>query len=136
DPLELRKACAEFAMKFVRLQREQRKRLGMIGDWEWSYLTMDKALVAKEIEAVGQLIRDGYIFRGKKPVLWCASCETALAENAVEYGPHVAPSVFVKFRVAEWPAAVRAAAGFPDGNTPASVVVWTTTPWTLPANVA
>ncbi len=136
DPLALRKACAEFAMKFVRVQREQRKRVGAVGDWEHPYLTMDKALVATEIEAVGRLIREGYIFRGKKPVLWCSSCETALAENAVEYGPHVAPSVYVKFRVTAWPEAFRKAVGGAVAGRPADAVIWTTTPWTLPANVA
>ncbi|MEK7475116.1 MAG: isoleucine--tRNA ligase [Candidatus Coatesbacteria bacterium] len=135
DPLELRRACAEYAMKWVKVQREQRKRTGALGDWERPYLTMDKSLEAAEIEAVGKLIRGGYIFRGKKPVYWCATCETALAENSVEYGPHVAPSVYVRFRVKEWPASFPAAAR-PAGAKPVSVVVWTTMPWTLPANVA
>ncbi len=136
DALELRRACAEYALKWVHIQREQRKRVGAVGDWEHPYTTMDKGLEAVEVEVVGKLIRDGYIFRGKKPVLWCASCETALAENAVEYGPHIAPSIFVTFRVAEWPEEVRRMPGFPTDKKPAGVVVWTTTPWTLPANVA
>lgn len=131
DPLALRKACAEYARKWVTHQMAERKRLGLQGDWERPYLTMDKALVAREIEAVGRLIRDGFIYRGKKPVLWCATCETALAENAVEHKPHTAPSIYVKFRVTGWPAGLAA-----DTPKPVSVVIWTTTPWTLPANVA
>jgi len=136
DPLELRRACAEYALKWVHIQRDQRKRVGAVGDWEHPYTTMDKALEAAEVEAVGTMIRDGYIFRGKKPVLWCASCETALAENAVEYGPHVAPSIFVGFKVAEWPAGAKQVLEAAERHRVAHVVVWTTTPWTLPANVA
>jgi isoleucyl-tRNA synthetase len=134
DPLELRRACAAYAAKWVRHQREERKRVGAVGDWDRPYLTMDNALVAAEIEAVGRLIRAGYIFRGKKPVLWCWSCETALAENAVEFGPHVAPSVYVRFPVDRWPGGSPPCA-LPPAK-PVSVVIWTTTPWTLPANVA
>jgi len=135
DPLELRRSCAEYAMKWVKIQRGERKRTGALGDWDHPYLTMDKRLEAAEIEAVGKMIRAGYIFRGKKPVYWCSTCETALAENSVEYGPHVASSVYVRFRVKSWPAAFPAAAR-PDGRKPVSVVVWTTMPWTLPANAA
>ncbi|MEK7766622.1 MAG: isoleucine--tRNA ligase, partial [bacterium] len=134
DPLDLRRACRDYAMKWVRVQREQRKRVGALGDWEHPYLTMDKDMTAAEIECVGRLIRAGYIFRGKKPVLWCASCETALAENSVEHGPHVAPSVYVRFPVTAWPpflATLRAQLA-----KPVSAVIWTTTPWTLPATVA
>jgi isoleucyl-tRNA synthetase len=133
-PLELRRACAEYAMKWVNVQKEQRKRMGMLADWERPYLTMDPAAEAVEIECAGRMIQDGYIVRGRKPVLWCATCETALAENSVEYGPHVAPSIFVRFRVSEWTPAL---AKLPiPGAKPAHVVIWTTTPWTLPANVA
>ena len=99
----MRRSCANYAMKWVKVQRDQRRRTGALGDWERPYLTMDKSLEAAEIEAVGKLIRAGYIFRGKKPVHWCATCETALAENSVEYGPHVAPSIYVRFRVKAWP---------------------------------
>ena len=133
-PLELRKACAEYARKWIGVQKGRLKRLGAVGDWEHPYLTMDRDVEAREVEAVGKLILDGYISRGKKPVLWCFSCETALAENAVEYGPHTAESVFVRFRVEEWPSA-SAQAG-KKAVKPAYVVIWTTTPWTLPANVA
>ncbi len=134
DPLALRKACAEYARKWIDVQMTERKRLGLQADWDRPYLTMDKALVAREIEAVGRLILDGFIFRGKKPVLWCASCETALAENAVEHKPATAPSIYVSFRVADWPAALHAVAA--KTAKPVSAVIWTTTPWTLPANVA
>ncbi len=134
NPLELRRACHEYALKWMRVQREQRKRVGALGDWERPYLTMDKELAAMEIESVGKLIRNGYIFRANKPVLWCATCETALAENAVEYEPHVAPSIYVRFKVKTWPPFL--ASLKLQLEKPAHVVIMTTTPWTLPANVA
>jgi len=136
QPLELRKACADYARRWIAVQKERFRRLGAIGDWEHPYTTMDADLEAREIECVGRLILDGFITRGKKPVLWCASCETALAENAVEYGPHESHSVYVKFRVKEWSPAAQPALKKAVPLKPISVVIWTTTPWTLPANVA
>jgi isoleucyl-tRNA synthetase len=134
DPLELRKACRDYAMKWVNIQKGQRRRTGLLGDWDRPYLTMDRAMVAAELECAGQLIRDGYIFRGKKPVYWCATCETAQAENSVEYGPHESPSVWVRFPIRRLPEGLAGLAAKLDR--PAFAVIWTTTPWTLPANVA
>lgn len=134
EPLQLRRACADYAMKWVRVQKEQRRRMGTLADWERPYLTMDRELEAVEIESVGRMIRDGYIYRGRKPVIWCATCETALAENAVEYQPHVAPSIYVRFLVTGWPAALEKAR--PPSAKPVYAVIWTTTPWTLPGNTA
>ena len=127
--LEVRKRCKEHARKFVDLQKSEFKRLGIFGDWENAYLTMDPQYEALEIEAFGRMWKDGLIYRGLRPIHWCPSCETALAEAEIEYGEHTSPSVYVKF-----PLKSSQGEGIPD--LPASVLVWTTTPWTLIANVA
>ena len=128
DRTSFRRQAAEFAQKFVAIQREEFKRLGIVGEWEKPYLTMTPEYEGKIVEAFADLVEGGYIYRQKKPVYWCISCETALAEAEVEYAPHISPSIMVKFPVvsgAPWPV---------EKNT--SVLIWTTTPWTLPANVA
>jgi isoleucyl-tRNA synthetase len=116
---ELRKLCRDYAEKYIDVQRRQFKRCGVFGDWEHPYLTMSSQYEAEVIGALADMVGDGYIYRGKKPIYWCATCRTALAEAEVEYADHVSPSVYVKF---------------PVGSEFA--VVWTTTPWTLPANLA
>src|SRR5438552_2591084 len=121
-PLEVRKRCEAFARKFIDIQREQFKRLGVFGDWEHPYLTMSPSYEAEVIGALADMVGDGFIYRGKKPVYWCATCRTALAEAEVEYADHVSPSVYVKFAV--------------KGRDKEFAVIWTTTPWTLPANLA
>ncbi|HWI54049.1 MAG TPA: isoleucine--tRNA ligase, partial [Desulfobacteria bacterium] len=123
-----RKKCKEYALKYVNIQREEFKRLGVRADWDNPYLTLQPYFEAKQIEVFGEMAKRGYIYKGLKPVYWCASCETALAEAEVEYGDKKSASIFVKFRVNQGKGVL------PEDNT--YVVIWTTTPWTLPANVA
>jgi len=124
--LEFRKKAHDYAMKYVANQREQFKRLGVLGDWDNPYLTLSHEYEEAIIRSFNDLYNQGFIQRGLKPVNWCFKCETALAEAEVEYEDHTSPSVFVKFKVKEdrgW---------LKDGY----LVIWTTTPWTLIANVA
>ncbi|MCL6635330.1 MAG: class I tRNA ligase family protein, partial [Peptococcaceae bacterium] len=127
-PLEFRKKCKEFALKFVDIQREEFKRLGVRGQWDKPYLTLMPHFEARQIGVFGEMAKKGYIYKGLKPVYWCASCETALAEAEVEYGEKQSPSIYVRFPVKDGRGVL------PAENT--YVVIWTTTPWTLPANVA
>jgi len=119
---EMRKRCRAFAEKYIGIQRKQFQRLGVFGDWQQPYLTMNPQYEAEIIGALADMVADGFVYRGKKPVYWCASCRTALAEAEVEYADHTSPSVFVKFPV--------------QGKANEFAVIWTTTPWTLPANLA
>lgn len=128
DKIEFRKKAVEYAMKFVGIQREEFVRLGCIGDWENPYLTLKNEYESAIIGVFRKLLKNGYIYRQLKPVYWCASCETALADAEVEYADHTSPSIFVKFPVISLPT--------PHFPLPAFVLIWTTTPWTLPANVA
>ncbi len=129
---EIRRMCREYAAKFVGIQREEFERLGVVGDWAAPYLTMDFAYEATEIRELARVVASGDLYRGKKPVHWCAACRTALAEAEVEYRDVSSPSVYVAFPLQEpYPAPLAALAG-----TPVDVVIWTTTPWTLPANLA
>ncbi|HEY2388285.1 MAG TPA: isoleucine--tRNA ligase [Candidatus Binatia bacterium] len=129
---EIRKLCREYAAKFVGIQREEFERLGVIGDWAKPYLTMDFAYEATEIRELAKVVKSGDLYRGKKPVHWCAACRTALAEAEVEYKDVSSPSVYVAFALREpYPKELAALAG-----TPVDAVIWTTTPWTLPANLA
>lgn len=128
SPVEFRKRCKDYALEFAGIQREEFKRLGVRGDWEHPYYTLLPHYEAQQIRIFGEMAKRGYIYKGLKPVYWCASCETALAEAEVEYHDKVSPSIYVKFPV-------RDSKGlFPVEDT--YVVIWTTTPWTLPANVA
>ena len=122
-----RKQAEAFAERFIGLQREEFKRLGVLGDWDRPYKTMAKEFEAKVLHAFRVLLKEGYIYRGLKPVLWCITCETALAEAEVEYKDKTSPSVYVAFPIKD--------AAQPDLRG-ASVLIWTTTPWTLPANRA
>ena len=133
DRLEFRKLARAYAEKYVSIQREEFKRLGIMGDWEQPYLTMDYGYEKATLESFGQLVEKGYVYRGLKPVNWCLKCETALAEAEVEYADHVSDSVFVKFKLKNDDKAKLL--GIPSGKE-ASIVIWTTTPWTLIANVA
>ena len=129
---EFRRLCREYADKYVGIQREEFRRLGVLGDWEAPYRTMDPLYEAVEVREFGKFLERGAIYRGRKPVLWCASCQTALAEAEVEYEQHTSPSIYVAFALKEpYPAPL---AGF--SGQPIDVVIWTTTPWTLPANLA
>lgn len=132
DRVALRQACREYAQHWIEVQRGQFMRLGVRGDWDHPYLTMHAAFEAKLVEVFGELVEAGFIYRGLKPVLWCAVCETALADAEVEYEPHVSHSIYVRFPVREDPNGV-----FPtEERLPAYVLIWTTTPWTIPANLA
>jgi isoleucyl-tRNA synthetase len=122
DPVEIRQACDAYARKYIDIQRRQFKRLGILGDWDNPYLTLDKQYEADELRLLADLIEKGFVYRGKKPVYWSIPARTALAEAEVEYHDHTSRSVYVKFPV--------------EGQQDAFVVIWTTTPWTLPANLA
>jgi isoleucyl-tRNA synthetase len=122
DAVTIRKACEASARKYIDLQREQFKRLGVLADWENPYLTLNKEYEADELRLFADIVEKGFVYRGKKPVYWSIPCRTALAEAEVEYQDHVSQSVFVKFAVV--------------GQPKTFVVIWTTTPWTLPANLA
>ncbi|HOW42555.1 MAG TPA: isoleucine--tRNA ligase [Candidatus Omnitrophota bacterium] len=126
DQVEFRKKAHDYAMKYVALQREEFKRLGVFGEWENPYLTLSHEYEEGIVASFATLVKKGYIYRGLKPVNWCYKCETALAEAEVEYENHTSPSIFVKFALQDAPL-------FPDGG---FLVIWTTTPWTLIANVA
>jgi isoleucyl-tRNA synthetase len=97
--IEIRKRCREYADKYINIQREEFKRLGVFGQWESPYLTMDFSYQAIILREFGKFVSRGLVYKGKKPVHWCASCQTALAEAEVEYADKTSPSVFVKFRV-------------------------------------
>ena len=127
--LALRDACREYALRYVDIQREEFRRLGVWGDWDRPYLTLDPEYEARQIEVFGEMATKGYIYKGKKPVYWCPSCETALAEAEIEYQDHRSPSIYVRFPV-------RDSLGKFDLAQPVDVLIWTTTPWTLPANLA
>ena len=129
--LEIRKLCREYAGQFVNIQRDEFKRLGVFGDWENPYLTMDYGYEATIVRELGTFAGNGSVYKGKKPVYWCGSCETALAEAEVEYADHESPSIFVKFSL---PDAAKALSSLKDRQV--SIVIWTTTPWTLVANLA
>ncbi|MBI4371836.1 MAG: isoleucine--tRNA ligase [Elusimicrobia bacterium] len=129
DAPKFRRDAAAFARRFIALQTAEFKRLGVLGDWDRPYTTMDPGYEAEILRAFRLLVRQGLVYRGLKPVLWCVSCETALAEAEVEYKEKTSPSVYVGLPVVAASAAAPEAAG-------AEILVWTTTPWTLPANVA
>jgi len=132
-PVELRGICREFALGYVRNQTEQFKRLGVLGDWEHPYLTLAPEFEARQIEVFGEMAMKGYIYKGLKPVYWCPECQTALAEAEIEYGEDPCYSVYVKFAVKD-DRGVLSAAGVDVSKT--YFVIWTTTTWTLPANLA
>ncbi|HAH21084.1 MAG: isoleucine--tRNA ligase [Omnitrophica WOR_2 bacterium GWF2_43_52] len=124
--IEFRKKAYAYAMRFVTIQKEEFMRLGIFGDWNNPYLTLDKRYEYEIVRALGELVRNGFICRGLKPVNWCSTCETALAEAEVEYEDKASPSIYVKFKIID-------GSLFPKDS---SLVIWTTTPWTLYANVA
>ncbi len=124
EPAEIRRRCTEFAKGFIDIQRASFKRLGVFGDWENPYLTMDPAYEANILRVFAKLVENGSIYQSKKPVQWSYGAQTALAEAEVEYVDKVSPAIFVKFPLV---------AGDLAGK--ASIPIWTTTPWTLPANL-
>ena len=128
---EFRKACEEFAEDFIQKQMAGFKRLGVVGDWENPYRTMDKHFEAQEVKVFGRMFDKGYIYKGLKPVTWCPFCATAVAEADIEYQDDPCTSVYVKFPVAD---DLGKLAGFDLRK--AFFVIWTTTIWTLPGNMA
>ena len=122
SPAEIRRECEAYARKYIDHQRTQFKRLGVFGDWENPYLTLDKKYEADELRLFADIVEKGFVYRGKKPVYWSIPCRTALAEAEVEYADHVSQSIFVKCPV--------------EGQDDTFLIIWTTTPWTLPANLA
>ncbi len=125
---ELRALCREYALQFVDVQRSEFKRLGVLGNWDDPYLTLNPEYEAGNVEIFKHMYLDGSIYKGRKPIHWCIRCHTALAEAEIEYADETSESIYVAFRFTSptpW-----------DAEGPASVLIWTTTPWTLPANVA
>ena len=138
DAKTFRNACREYAAKQVDTQRKDFKRLGVLGDWERPYLTMDYKFEADIVRALGRIIEAGHVQQGFKPVHWCIDCGSALAEAEVEYKDKTSPAIDVRFEVLDDEALKTRVQCVPDheGQGPISVVIWTTTPWTLPANQA
>ncbi len=140
DATAIRRLCRDYAEKFYNVQREEFQRLGVLGDWQQPYLTMNPAYEATIIREFGRFVERGGVYKGLKPVLWCTSDQTALAEAEVEYEDHTSPSIYVKFPLVSPPKILGASSifnmAFPAEVKRLSVVIWTTTPWTLPANQA
>ena len=130
--VEKRRECRKYAEKFVNLQREEFKRLGVLAEWDNPYLTMTYDYEATTVNEFAKLLLKGEIYKGKKPVYWCAHCKTALAEAEVEYADHHTPSIYVKFSMISDISSVRPKLK----GEKVSAVIWTTTPWTIPANLA
>jgi isoleucyl-tRNA synthetase len=129
DPVEKRRRCREYALRFIDVQREEFRRLGVFGDWDNPYLTMAPAYQAVIAREFGRFVGRGIVYKGLKPVHWCMHCKTALAQAEVEYEEQRTPSVYVKFPL------IDPHPDLPDAPRQ-SLVIWTTTPWTLPANMA
>ncbi|ADY73289.1 Isoleucyl-tRNA synthetase [Desulfurobacterium thermolithotrophum DSM 11699] len=128
DPIDVRKKCREYATNWVNIQREEFIRLGVIGDWKNPYITMDPKYQADIVRELGKFYERGLVHRAKKPVYWCPNCVTALAEAEIEYADEVSPSIYVAFKIIN-----DKGINLPENT---YLVIWTTTPWTLPANVA
>ena len=137
-PTEFRRACREYAGKQVNMQRDEFKRLGVFGDWQNPYLTMDFNIEANIVRALGKIVGKGHLSKGAKPVHWCTDCGSALAEAEVDYEDKRSPAIDVRFQVLDEAGFLAQCHHVPghEGEGPISVVIWTTTPWTLPANQA
>lgn len=131
--LEIRKICREFALGYLDDQRNQFKRLGVIGEWDNPYITLLPEFEAKQIEIFAEMACKGYIYKGLKPVYWCPDCKTALAEAEIEYAEDPCHSIYVKFKVNDDQGKLKALGIEPEK---CYFVIWTTTTWTLPGNVA
>lgn len=132
-PVVFRQACGEIAMKYLDVQREAFKRLGVVGDWENPYITLQPAFEARQIEVFGEMAKRGCIYKGLRPVYWCPSCETALAEAEIEYMEKHSQSIYVKFPVKTDNGKLVTIAGSLENL---HIMIWTTTTWTLPGNMA
>jgi len=126
NQLDFRRKAYRYALRFVDIQKDEFKRLGVFGDWTGAYLTLERSYEAAIVRSFGKLVKGGYVYRGLKPVNWCYRCETALAEAEVEYEERTSPSIYVKFRLTD----------NKIFRKDTCLVIWTTTPWTLIANVA
>jgi isoleucyl-tRNA synthetase len=133
--VEMRQLCRKYATKYQAIQSEQFQRLGVLGDWDNPYLTMVPHYEAKIVEMFVKLAKAGYIYLGLKPIHWCTECKTALAEAEVEYADHTSPSIYVKFKLKTLPWKPEDEIALHIGKEPVYVIIWTTTPWTLPANL-
>jgi isoleucyl-tRNA synthetase len=136
-----RAACREYALKQIDLQRSEFKRLGVLGDWDHPYLTMAPRFEAEQLRAFSLIIKNGHLYKGFKPVHWCLNCRSALAEAEVEYEDKTSPSVYVRFKVLDHADLARRLGITHEeqpalSDEPTSIAIWTTTPWTLPANRA
>jgi isoleucyl-tRNA synthetase len=136
DARAFRAACRAYATEQIELQRKDFKRLGVMGDWDRPYITMDPKFEAQQIRALGKVIQNGHLYIGAKPVYWCLDCRSALAEAEVEYEDKTSAAIDVAFPVADLADFSRRIGVTVDAQAPVSVVIWTTTPWTLPANEA
>src|SRR5436190_6171976 len=130
------RACRAYAERFVDTMTEQFQRLGVLGTWDAPYLTMNFKYQAAIARAFGKFVGRGLVYKGKKPVHWCIHCRTALAEAEVEYKDHTSPSIYVEFELAPDSATELAARVPPLAGRNVSVLIWTTTPWTIPSNLA
>ena len=133
---EIRRACRGYAERFIGVMTTEFKRLGVFGDWDHPYLTMNFRYQADIARALGRLVEQGLVYKGKKPVHWCIHCRTALAEAEVEYGDHTSPSIYVEFLLAEGSLPALAERVPALAGRQVSVLIWTTTPWTIPSNLA
>ncbi|MFO7718208.1 MAG: class I tRNA ligase family protein, partial [Desulfohalobium sp.] len=131
--LDIRKQCREYALKYLDVQREEFKRLGVLGTWETPYLTMDPSYEAATARELARFMARGSVTRNKKPIYWCCSCETALAEAEVEYAEHTSPSIYVRFPLPDDRLREHIPQADPDRT---ALIIWTTTPWTIPDNLA
>lgn len=130
-PVELREKCAAYARAFADIQTGQFKRLGVIADWEHPYMTLVPAYEATQIEGFAEMVDKGLVYKGRKAIYWCTDCQTALAAAEIEYSDEVSPSIFVAYQYDD------AARLFPElSGRDVNVIIWTTTPWTLPASMA
>ena len=136
SPLELREKCRDFAHKNLKGQENEFKRLGVWGDWEHPYLTIDPDFEAEQVRVFGEMYKKGYIEKGLKPVYWCASCETALAEAEVEYADHTSTSIYVRFKFDDESTEKIRKNIINKNDKDIYAVIWTTTPWTIPSNMA
>ncbi len=133
---DFRRACRAYATRFIDVMNVEFQRLGVFGDWEHLYLTMDFPYQAAIARALGKFVERGLVYKGKKPVHWCIHCRTALAEAEVEYADHSSPSIYVEFPLADASAQELGSRVPPLAGRPVSVLIWTTTPWTIPSNLA
>ncbi len=130
-PVKFRGACRDFALKYLDIQRDAFRRLGVRADWDRPYVTLDPDFEAKQVEVFGEMADKGYIYRGLRPVYWCADCQTALAEAEIEYEEDTTFSIYVKFQVKDGKGLLKEV---PQSKT--YFIIWTTTTWTLPGNMA